>query len=109
MSKPKKPKKEGAAQMAQRVADAAGVSLGPIGLTIGSDLQDLGLDEQDGSGSREPSMRPKSYASLTTAEWQELYETDGAVDLWLQEEFNSGSRLVVSMRQAAATTAVLAR
>ena len=33
-----KPAKQGAAQLAQRVQDAAGISLGPIGLTIGSDL-----------------------------------------------------------------------
>ena len=73
--------------------DAAGVSLGPIGLTIGSDLRSTSVDEEDGAA---PSGRPKSYASLTTAEWRELYEKDGAVDLWVQEEFNSGSRLVVS-------------
>lgn len=53
-------------------------------------------DGSNGNGSGEPSTRPKSYATLSTAEWQELYEKDGAVDLWLQEEFNSGSRLVVS-------------
>lgn len=89
---------EGAAQMVQRAADAAGVSLGPIGLTIGSDLKNISLDEEEGSSSNgsEPSTRPKSYASLTTAEWRELYEKEGAVDLWVQEEFNSGSRLVVS-------------
>lgn len=33
---------------------------------------------------------------MTTAEWQAKYEKDGRVDLWLEEEFNSGSRLVVS-------------
>jgi ferredoxin len=60
------------------------------------DLQD---DGSSGNGSGEPSTRPKSYAELTTAEWQERYEKDGTVDLWLQEEFNSGSRLVVSLPQ----------
>lgn len=85
------------------MADAAGVGLGPIGLTIGSDLKNLSMDDDDRSnddGSGEPSTRPKSYASLTTAEWRELYEKDGAVDLWLQEEFNSGSRIVVSCASA---------
>lgn len=77
--------------MAQRAADAAGVSLGPIGLTIGSDLKSASSDEEDGS---EPSTRPPSYASMTTEEWRELYEKDGRVDLWVKEEFNSGSRLV---------------
>lgn len=27
---------------------------------------------------------------MTTAEWREKYEKDGAVDLWLEEEFNAG-------------------
>ncbi len=104
--RPSKPKAQGAAQMAQRAADAAGLSLGPIGLTIGSDLNTPSLDEEDssssgGSGSggdngSQPSTRPPSYASLTTDEWRALYEKDGAVDLWVQEEFNSGSRIVVS-------------
>ena len=92
-----KPKKAsmGAAQMAERAADAAGISLGPIGLTIGSDLASTSRDEGDGS-SDEASSRPQSIASLTTDEWRELYEREGRVDLWVKEEFNSGSRLVVS-------------
>lgn len=89
---PKK-KKEGAAQQANHLMDNLGVSLGPIGLTVGSDLQNLSLDEEDGAA--QPSGRPKSYASLSTEEWRALYEKDGAVDLWVEEEFNSGSRLVV--------------
>lgn len=84
--------KEGAAQAANKLMDAAGVSLGPIGLTVGSDLQSLSLD--DGDGAAGPSSRPDSYASLSTEEWRSLYERDGAVDLWVEEEFNSGSRLV---------------
>ena len=32
---------------------------------------------------------------MTTSAWQQTYEADGYVDLWVQEEFNSGSRLVV--------------
>lgn len=93
-----KPKKEGAAQRANQMMDKAGLSLGPIGLTIGSELQRLSLDEEDGAGtSSQPGGRPQSYASLTTAEWRALYEKDGAVDLWVAEEFNSGSRLIVSL------------
>ncbi len=92
--------KEGAAQAAGSLMDKAGVSLGPIGLTIGSDLKNTSLDEDDGAG---PSgsggsggAAPTSYASLTTEEWRALYEKDGCVDLWVEEEFNSGSRLIVS-------------
>ena len=36
-----------------------------------------------------------SIHSMTTGEWQQAYEADGYVDLWVEEEFNSGSRLVV--------------
>ena len=37
----------------------------------------------------------QSIHSMTTDAWQQTYEADGYVDLWVQEEFNSGSRLVV--------------
>ncbi len=36
-----------------------------------------------------------SIHSMSTDEWQEAYEADGYVDLWVEEEFNSGSRLEV--------------
>lgn len=39
--------------------------------------------------------RPRSISQMSTAEWRETYEQDGCVDLWVEEEFNSGSRLVV--------------
>jgi hypothetical protein len=92
---------QGAAQVAQRAADALGVSLGPISLTYASDLKNVSLDEEPAASSSagpegQADDTPGSYASLSTAEWRELYEKDGAVDLWVQEEFNSGSRLVVS-------------
>ena len=45
-----------------------------------------------------------SIHSMTTEEWQQAYEADGFVDLWVQEEFNSGSRLVVRPRQSASPT-----
>ena len=38
-----------------------------------------------------------SIASMSTAEWREQHERDGRVDLWLEDEFNAGSRLVVSL------------
>lgn len=38
-----------------------------------------------------------SISSLTTEQWRAKYENkDGAVDLWLEDEYNAGSRLVVS-------------
>lgn len=94
--KSKKGQQGGAAQQVNRMMDFAGVSLGPIGLTVGSDLQKPSFDEEDGAGpsGTDGSGRPDSYASLSTEEWRQLYEKDGRVDLWVKEEFNSGSRLV---------------
>lgn len=82
-------KKSGGAQMLQKVADSAGVSLGPIGLTIGSDLKDNSNGSYDEEGG--PMER---IASMSTEEWREKYEADGTVDLWVKEEFNAASRLV---------------
>lgn len=32
---------------------------------------------------------------LTTEEWRQMYERDGTVDLFLQDDFNAGVRMVV--------------
>lgn len=40
-------------------------------------------------------QQPGSISSMTTAEWRDTYEKDGYVDLWVEEEFNAGSRLMV--------------
>ena len=95
--------------MAERLQDSMGIGLGPIGLTIGGGLAQGGSssgssdEEEKRSGGGSPSasasaqQQPiKSVASLTTEEWRARYEQDGRVDLWLQEEFNAGSRIVVS-------------
>ncbi len=41
-----------------------------------------------------------SISSLSTEEWRRQYERDGRVDLWLEDEFNAGSRLIVSLQPA---------
>ena len=52
------------------------------------------MDEQvDGHA-----LPAQSIHSLTTGEWRRRYETDGYVDLWVEEEFNAGSRVVVRHR-----------
>lgn len=61
---------------------------------------DTGLAERlrsdsDASTSGGDEARPPSIHSMTTAEWRALYEKDGTNDLWLEDEFNAGSRLVV--------------
>lgn len=81
-------KKKGGAQLIQNAADAAGVSLGPIGLTISSDLRD------DSPSYDLDDSQAESIATMTTEEWRNAYEKDGTVDLWVKEEFNAASRLV---------------
>ncbi len=41
----------------------------------------------------------QSIHSMKTEEWQQQFEADGYVDLWVEEEFNAGSRLVVNHRR----------
>ena len=71
--------------------DAAGLTLGPIGLTIGDSAPEVELRE----GDHDVDQPLQSIHSMTTAEWRAKYEKDGKVDLWVEEEFNAGSRLVV--------------
>lgn len=97
----------------ERLVESAGVSMGPIALTFGSDTRN-GSDAPSTSGrcfssahvrgslfsplteqAGVPGLR--SIASMSTEEWRAAYERDGHVDLWVEEEFNSGSRLVVCM------------
>lgn len=49
----------------------------------------------DGEPSTSEARRPRSIARMTTAEWRAKYEKDGTVDLFVEEEFNAGSRLIV--------------
>ena len=44
---------------------------------------------------KEEKQKLTSIHDMDTAEWRAKYEKDGAVDLWVEEEFNAGSRLVV--------------
>ena len=42
--------------------------------------------------------RPKSIASLSNEEWRRRYmREDGTVDVFVEDEFNAGSRLIVSV------------
>lgn len=75
----------------ESLADKAGLSLGPISLSFSEDSHSrtsaIPLDAS------ECSTIP-SIHTMTTEEWRKQYEPSGAVDLWVEEEFNSGSRLV---------------
>jgi ferredoxin len=83
-------------QQQQQSGGGAGVALGPISLSFGGDggVPDrLQADDDDDDASTTP--QAQSIASMTTAEWRARYEReDGTVDLWLEDEFNAGSRLV---------------
>ncbi|MEW5303134.1 MAG: hypothetical protein WDW36_005856 [Sanguina aurantia] len=85
-------------QKGSQILNSSGLALGPIGLSFG---QEFGTN--DGSSSRDsnqsvatPDDTPMaSISSLTTEQWRAKYENkDGAVDLWLEDEYNAGSRLV---------------
>lgn len=79
------------------LADKAGISLGPISLIYGDDFAEGRPSSSGSNGSEQEDSGPgpQSISSMTTAEWRAKYEKDGCVDLWVEEEFNSGSRLVV--------------
>lgn len=73
-----------------------GDALGPIGLTYSGGIKpkDHESIKDDDEASTSGAAPAKSIARMTTAEWRAKYERDGTVDLWVEEEFNSGSRLV---------------
>ena len=52
--------------------------------------------EQTDNGNPSSSDQNQSIHAMTTNEWRDAYEQGGCVDLWVEEEFNSGSRLMVS-------------
>lgn len=80
--------------------------LGPIGLTLGNKLGQAPKDkdnqqdstfyrtsQQTDNGKPSPSHH-ESIHEMSTDEWRKAYEQEGCVDLWVEEEFNSGSRLM---------------
>ncbi|CAG9463356.1 unnamed protein product [Pedinophyceae sp. YPF-701] len=89
--------------IAQKIAEKANVSLGPIGLTLGGDLGEqadgktgqMGAAEKQGAvrGGDGEEWRPQSIAELTTEEWRAKYERDGAVPLFIDDQFSAASRL----------------
>ena len=80
----------------QNIQDKSGVSMGPISLSFADDSQ---VDDATDAELKEKMLEEKktieSLSKTTTKEWREKYEKDGLVDLWVEEEFNSGSRLKV--------------
>ena len=81
--------------------------LGPIGLTVGTSSDGPAVAQAAAAAATEaaspttptptPTPSPSTIPirnTLSTAEWRARYEADGCVDLWVEEEFNAGSRLV---------------
>ena len=52
--------------------------------------------QQTDNGKPSPSHH-ESIHEMSTDEWRKAYEQEGCVDLWVEEEFNSGSRLMVRL------------
>lgn len=78
--------------------DNMGLSLGPIGLTIGesapADLDDEVAAERRDGDAADGAQAPESISSLTTSAWREMYEeADGTVSLWAEDEYNAASRV----------------
>ncbi|CAL8464925.1 g4460 [Coccomyxa elongata] len=72
----------------QTSSSSSGLDLGPIAMSFGSSAADAqGEEAVSVSGMQ-------SIHSMRTDDWQKQYEADGYVDLWVEEEFNAGSRLV---------------
>ncbi|GLI69019.1 hypothetical protein VaNZ11_013558 [Volvox africanus] len=72
------------------------VDLGPISLSFAkgpNDRQELDASSSGREDGDAASAIP-SIHSMTTEEWRVMFEKDGTNDLWLEDEFNAGSRLV---------------
>lgn len=90
-------KDKSGASMGAKLAEAANLSMGPIALTFSNDFRERSSNDASSrvdEGEQDGAPAAPSISSMTTAEWREKYEADGKVDLWVEEEFNSGSRLM---------------
>lgn len=77
--------------------DRTGASLGPISLSFAESV-DSEADMTDAELADLVQQERQKYQStnrMSTEEWRSKFEQEGAVDLWVEEEFNSGSRIKV--------------
>lgn len=65
-----------------------------ITLNIWLHLQHNERRKSNGSASTSQAKNA-SISTMRTKDWEEKYAYDGCVDLWVEEEFNAGSRLSV--------------
>ncbi|EIE20540.1 hypothetical protein COCSUDRAFT_18627 [Coccomyxa subellipsoidea C-169] len=76
-----------------------GLDLGPIALSFGGSTNEsrgrlTAAFAGEESYAEASTSGLQSIHSMKTEEWQQKFEADGYVDLWVEEEFNAGSRLV---------------
>ena len=72
---------------------------GPAQAKVGKEISETSTSSSSSSTSSSSSSSSETSESLrlsalSTEEWRARYEPDGCVDLWVEEEFNAGSRLV---------------
>ncbi|KAK9838081.1 hypothetical protein WJX74_006096 [Apatococcus lobatus] len=102
LQKSRERQKQPAKQQKQERKGGLGDVLGPIGLTLGGELDKAHverLSSNEGvssseSGDENEAAAPRSISAVNTADWRAQHEAGGVVDLWVEEEFNSGSRLM---------------
>ncbi|KAK3240000.1 Ferredoxin-1, chloroplastic [Cymbomonas tetramitiformis] len=86
--KKKKNAEEPRKKSLEKLAEDAGISLGPIALSLGESMD---------SGAKESGADVEPQASMseaTVADWEaEHLDTEGAISLWMEDDFNAPSRL----------------
>ena len=74
--------------------EKAGVSMGPIAMSLQEDGKNIKEKSFDSREAIEEAVKArKSIANLTTEEWKKKYvNKDGTVDLFMEDDFNVASR-----------------
>lgn len=78
-----------------QLSESAGVSLGPIALSLGDSARGgEGMDDDDDDDVSDYVAAHAAGKGAATAAWRQANLTeDGAVDLWLEDGFNAASRM----------------
>ena len=86
--------KENLFSKAEKMLEKAGVSMGPIAMSLQEDGKNIKKKSFDSREAIEEAVKArKSIANLTTEEWKKKYvNKDGTVDLFMEDDFNVASR-----------------
>ena len=90
-------KEENLFTTAEKLLEKAGVSMGPIAMSLQQDGENI-REKSESFDSRKAieevvKARRKSIANLTTEEWEKKYlNKDGTVNLFMEDDFNIASR-----------------